>query len=48
VSEIFDEINNWKELLSDWKIDILYGNYKEQTENKRTRILLRGLAVLSI
>jgi len=30
VTEICNEINNWKQLFSDWKIGILYGNYKEQ------------------
>ena len=29
LTEIFNEIINWKELSSDWKIEILYGIYKE-------------------
>jgi hypothetical protein len=48
VTEIFNEINNWKELFPYCKIDILYGSYKGQKENKRTRKLLRGLTVLSM
>ena len=39
MTEIFNEINNWKELFSDWKIGILYGNYiraKGKQKNQKT------------